>query len=115
MFTRACALDAEHPDQRFAILLLAGAAEVAGSVLQIGWQVGDASLDHWIDEAFWREEGESERGIVPNGSVEARVPRGEDRARAHGSAQIVRSVVPIKDCAVGMPDTCRRVADGVGQ
>ena len=61
------------------------------------------------------QEGKSERRVIPDRGVEARVPRGEGRAAIEGGAQIVRRVVPIEDRAVGMPSERRCVADGVGQ
>ena len=48
------ALDAEQPDQLLAVLLLALAAECARGAFEIGRQVGDAGLDHRIDDALRR-------------------------------------------------------------
>jgi hypothetical protein len=84
-------------------------------MFEIGRQVGDAGLDHRIDDAFRHEEGKSERGVVPDRGVEARLPRGEIGAALKGGAEIVWRVVPIEDCAVGVPGQSRRVADGIGQ
>ena len=109
------ALDAKQPDQLLAVFLFALAAERARGAFEIGRQVGDAGLDHQIDDALRREEGKSERCVIPDGGVEARVPRGEGRAAIEGGAKIVRRVVPIEDRAVGMPSERRCVADGVGQ
>ena len=61
------------------------------------------------------QEGKSERCVIPDRGIEARVPRGEGRATIEGGAQIVRRVVPIEDRAVGMPSERRCVADGIGQ
>ena len=61
------------------------------------------------------QEGKSERRVIPDRGVEARVPRGEGRATIEGGAQIGWRVVPIEDRAVGMPGVRRAVADGVGQ
>src|SRR5262249_41488221 len=93
----------------------AGTAEIARSAFKIGRQVGDAGLDHWIDDAFWREEGKSKGGVIPDGAVEARVPRGESHAARVGGTKIIRRVSPIEDRAVGMPSASRRVADCIGQ
>src|SRR5262249_3389640 len=95
--------------------LLAGAAEIARGAFEIGWQVGDAGLNHRIDDALRREEGKAERGIVPDGGVEARVPRGKGCAAFEGCAKLVWRAVPIKNCTVGVPSKRRRVADGIGQ
>ena len=51
------ALDAEQPDQLLAVLLLARAAERARGAFEIGRQVGDAGLDHRIDDALRRRKG----------------------------------------------------------
>ena len=109
------ALDAEQLDQLLAVCLLAGAAERARGAFEIGRQVGDAGLDHWIDDALRRQEGKSEGGVIPDGGIKARIPRGEQRAAREGGAKIVRRVVPIEDRAVGMPGERRCVADGIGQ
>ena len=97
------ALDAKQPDELLAVFLFALAAECARGAFEIGRQVGDAGLDHQIDDALWREEGKAERRVIPDGGVEARVPRAEGRAASKGRAQIVRRVVPIQNLAVGMP------------
>ena len=89
------ALDAEQPDEFLAVLLFACAAEVARGAFEIGRQVGDAGLNHRIDDSLRLKEGKSERRVIPDGAVEARVPRGECRAAVEGRAQIVRHVVPI--------------------
>ena len=109
------AFDAEQPDQLLAVLLLALAAERARGAFKIGRQVGDAGLNHRIDDALRLEEGKSERRVIPDRGVEARVPRGKGRATIEGGAEIVRRVVPIQDRAVGMPCESRSVADGVSQ
>jgi len=108
------AFDAEHSDQRFAIFLFAGAAEIARCVFEIGRQVGNAGLDHRIDDAFRREEGESKRGVIPDGSVEACVPCGKGFAALVGSTQLVRRTVPIEDRAIGVPGQRRRITDRIG-
>ena len=91
------------------------AAERARGAFEIGRQVGDAGLDHRIDDALRREEGKPERRVIPDRGVEARVPRGEGRAAIEGGAEIVRRVVPIENRAVGVPGVRRGVADGVSQ
>ena len=103
MLAGRCALDAKQPDELLAVFLFALAAECARGAFEIGRQVGDAGLDHRIDDALWREEGKSERCVIPDRGVEARVPRGEGRATIKGGAKIVRRVVPIENRAVGMP------------
>ena len=103
MIAGRCALDAEQPDELLAVFLLALAAERARGAFEIGRQVGDAGLDHRIDDALRLEEGKSEGRVIPRRGVEARVPRAEGRAAIEGGAKIVRRVVPIQDRAVGMP------------
>src|SRR6516165_8892283 len=76
MIARICTFDAEQFDERLAVFLLSLAAEVAQGTFEISRQVGDAGLNHWIDDAFRREKRKSECGVIPHGSVEARVPRG---------------------------------------
>ena len=88
------------------------AAKCARGAFEIGRQVGDAGLDHRIDDALRREEGKSERRVIPHRGVEARVPRGEGRAALEGGAEIGRRVVPIEDRAVGVPGLRGSVADG---
>src|SRR5262249_4819757 len=85
-----CALDTKQFDQLLAVCLLALAAECARSTFEIGWQIGDAGLDHRIDDALDVEEGKSKRGVIPCGGVEARVPRGEGRAASEGGVKVVR-------------------------
>ena len=89
------ALDAEQLDQLLAVLLLARAAECARGAFEIGRQVGDAGLDHRIDDALRREEGKSEGCVIPDAGIEARVPRGAGPATIEGGAKIVWRVVPI--------------------
>src|SRR6516164_10409137 len=103
MLARTRAFDAEQSDQLLAVFLLAGAAEIARGALEIGWQVGDASLNHRINGALRREEGKSERGIIPDGGIKAHIPRGEGCATLEGGAKLVRRVVPIEDRAVSVP------------
>jgi hypothetical protein len=93
---------------------LPAATEIARGAFEIGRQIGDAGLNHRIDDALWREEGKSKRGEIPDGGVEARVPRGKGRAALEGGAEIVRRVVPIEDCAIGVPGQSRRAADRIG-
>src|SRR5262249_49812144 len=92
------------------VFLLAGAAEIARGAFEIGRQVGNTGLDHRIDDAFRREKRKAERGIVPDGAVEARMPGGEGCAALEAGAKIVWRVVPIEDRAVGVPGARRRVA-----
>ena len=115
MISRGRALDAEQPDELLAVLLLALAAEVARSAFQIGRQVGDAGLDHRIDDALRREKGKAERSR--NSRSRCRSSRSTRRLsrRDRRRREIVRRVVPIQDLAVGMPSARRLVADGVGQ
>ena len=97
------AFDAKQLDKFLAVGLLAGAAQRARGAFKIGRQVGDAGLDHRIDDAFRRQERKSERREIPDRGVEARVPRGKDGAALEGGAQIRRRVIPIEDRAVGVP------------
>ena len=60
MFARVRALDAKQPDEFLAVLLLALAAEGARGAFEIGRQIGDAGLDHQIDDALRLEEGKSD-------------------------------------------------------
>ena len=80
VITRRCALDAEQADQLLAVLLLAFATERARGAFEIGRQIGNAGLDHRIDDPFRHQEGKPEGGVIPDGGVEARVPRGKGRA-----------------------------------
>src|SRR5262245_51947 len=112
---RICALDAEQSDKPLAILPLARAAECARGALEVGRQVGDASLHHHVDDALWRQEGKSEGCIIPNVGIEARVPRGANPTALKDVAQIVWRVVPVQDRTVSLPVALRSVADGVGQ
>ena len=80
--------------------------------------VGRLETPAWIITSMTRSggrNGKSERCVIPDRGIEARVPCGEGRATIEGGAQIVRRVVPIQDRAVGVPCERRSVADGVGQ
>jgi len=115
MLARTRAFDAEQSDQLLAVFLLASAAEGTRGALEIGWQVGDAGLNHRIDDAFRREEGKTERGVVPDGGIKSCIPRGEDCAAREGGAKLVWRVVPIEDRTISVPSARRCVADGMGQ
>ena len=99
------ALDAEQLDKLLAVLLFARAAERARGAFKIGRQVGDAGLDHRIDDALRRQERKSERREIPDRGVEARVPRGKGRAAIEGGAEIVgawsQSRIAPSACQVG--------------
>ena len=86
MIAGCCAFDAEQFDEFLAVLLLAGTAERARRAFEIGRQVGDAGLHHHIDGALWLEEGKSQRRVIPDRGVEARVPGGEGRVALEGGA-----------------------------
>src|SRR5262245_38988772 len=101
MLAWVCAFDAEHSDQRLTVRLLAGAAEIARGALEIGRQVGDAGLDHRIDDALRHQKGKRERGVIPRRGIEARIPRREGRAALEGGAKLVWHVAPIEDRTFG--------------
>src|SRR5262245_26959410 len=95
IFAGVCAFDAKQLDQLFAVLLFARTAERTRGAFEIGREVGDAGLDHHVDDPFRLEERKVKGCIIPDVGIEARIPRGARPTTLESGAKIVWRAVPI--------------------